>query len=285
MWSLSHYKRIPFSLSLGIPLTHTHRHTHSLSGINLCDYRRTARFEGDAGCPPLWDCGILRKPPLCSWSHLWCYHESLVHKLPLCSLPIKWHNVSYFLKIETFLLHPNKKPNNPKFQWNRLLEELHQVQISPLATCLDLGKSLALLNLPLLPHKWKIEIIGGLSLWSCCEAWMRSPGTALGKLHGTQEGLSEGLQQIHQWDVFNIWNQGLPQDCSNDFLQKHHCKGRHLACFCPGGEGVDGVLSTNAKKSPMQHAVDFHSQLSWFLISLHTWDMTLSSTSHSLTLS
>lgn len=115
--------------------THTDTYTHGLSGINLCDYHRTARFEGDAGCPPLWGCGILRKPPLCSWSHLRCYHGSLVHKLPLCSLPIKQHNVSYFLKIETFLLHPNKKTNNPKFQRNRLLEELHQVQIP--AHCLQ----------------------------------------------------------------------------------------------------------------------------------------------------
>ena len=127
VWSLSHYKRIPLSLSLSIP--HTHTHTHGLSGINLCDYHRTARFEGDAGCPPLWGYGILRKPPLCSWSHLRCYHGSLVHKLPLCPLPIKGHDMSYFLKIEIFLLHPNKKANNPKLQWNRLLEELHQMQI------------------------------------------------------------------------------------------------------------------------------------------------------------
>ena len=135
VWSLSHYKRIPFSLSLSIPPTHTHtqRDTHTracgLTGINLCDYHRTARFESDAGCPPLWGCGILRKSPLCLWSHLRCYHGSLVHKLPLCSLPIKGHDMSCFLKIEIFLLHPNKKPNNPKFQWNRLLEELHQMQI------------------------------------------------------------------------------------------------------------------------------------------------------------
>ena len=276
VWSLSHYKRIPLSLSLSIPHTHTHTHTASLvstfviiieqQGLRVMQvvlHSGVMEFSESPHCVRGVTCDVIMS--------LWFTSCLCAHCL---SKDTTW---AISLKLKYFYCTQTKKQITPNYNGTDFWKSYTKCRSQPTAcNRLDLGKSLALLSLLLLPHKWKIEIIGGLSSWSCCEAWMRSPGTALGKLYGTQEGLSEGLQQIHQWDVLNIWNQGLPQDCSNRFSAKASLQREAAGLFLSRRRRSRWCSVKKPQEERSQCSMPWTSvsaQLvpNWYLISLHTW--------------